>query len=90
MPTSSSTPRGVLGARCWFAARSTLPPGRNEPATQLFVAVLCATLYGITDEANQAFTPRRSRDVYDVLADAIGGMLGAIACVAIMSRRRAK
>jgi len=56
----------------------------------VFVAFLCTTLYGITDEAHQAFTPMRSPDPYDVLADAVGGLLGAIACVVFVSRRAKK
>ena len=75
----------VLGALCWFGARGTLP-ARHGPAAPVLVAFLGATLYGITDEAHQVFTPMRSPDAYDVLADAIGGMLGALACVAILSR----
>src|SRR3982751_3000052 len=52
-------------------------------------AVLIATLYGITDEAHQAFTPLCTRDPFDVAADAVGGLLGAIACVVIVSRKHA-
>jgi len=76
----------VLGALCWFGARGTLPPGRGR-AAQVTVAGLIAALYGVTDEAHQVFTPLRSPDPYDVVADAIGGMLGAIACVAIVARK---
>jgi VanZ family protein len=41
--------------------------------------------YGITDELHQLFTPHRSSDGHDVVADAAGGIVGAVACV--MSRR---
>jgi VanZ family protein len=77
----------VLGALCWRGARGTLPAGRG-PAAQVIVAVLITTLYGVTDEAHQSFTPQRTPDVYDVVADALGGLLGALACVAIVSRKR--
>ena len=79
----------VLGALCWFGARGTLPPGRG-PRAQVFVAFLCTTLYGVTDEAHQSFTPMRSPDAWDVLADAIGGLLGALGCVAFVSYRRVR
>jgi len=71
----------------WYGARGTLPPGRGA-AAQVFVAFFVAALYGATDEAHQAFTPQRSPDLYDVLADAVGGLSGALACVAIVARRR--
>jgi len=79
----------VLGALCWFGARGTLPHGRGA-IPQVIVAALITTLYGITDEAHQAFTPLRTPDPFDVVADAVGGLLGAIACVVIVSRKRAK
>ncbi|HMF44616.1 MAG TPA: VanZ family protein [Polyangia bacterium] len=77
----------TLGALCWYGARGTLPPGRGAPA-QVLVAFLVTALYGVTDEAHQAFTPLRSPDPYDVLADAVGGLAGALACVAIVARKR--
>ncbi len=91
MPTNSFTPESTrcLGALCWYGARGTLPHGRGALA-QVIVASLIATLYGITDEAHQAFTPLRNPDPFDVAADAVGGLLGAIACVVIVSRERAK
>lgn len=41
-----------------------------------FVAILLATLYGVTDEFHQLFVPGRSADRYDVLADCLGASLG--------------
>ena len=79
----------MLGALCWHGARGTLPHGRGARA-QVFVAALITALYGITDEAHQAFTPMRTPDPFDVVADAVGGLLGAVACVVIVSRKRAK
>lgn len=40
-------------------------------------AVLLATLYGLTDEWHQAYVPGRSSDALDMLADAVGAMLGS-------------
>ena len=36
------------------------------------MAVLLATLYGAFDEVHQAFTPDRSPDVRDLVADCLG------------------
>jgi VanZ family protein len=41
-----------------------------------FLAILLATLYGVTDEFHQLFVPGRSADRYDVLADCLGASLG--------------
>ncbi len=39
-------------------------------------AVLLSVLYGAFDEVHQSFTPGRSPDVRDLLADALGAALG--------------
>ncbi len=44
---------------------------------QLWLVVLLVVLYGISDEIHQYFVPGRTMDIYDVLADSIGGLLGA-------------
>jgi VanZ family protein len=80
---------GVLGALCWRALRATWARGRGR-GMQIIAAVAVTALYGITDELHQAFTPNRSPDPFDVIADAAGGLLGALVCVAILARRRAK
>ena len=76
----------VLGALCWHGARATSVRGRGH-LVQVSAAVTCAALYGITDELHQAFTPLRSPDPFDVIADAGGGLVGALVCVAIVSRK---
>ena len=47
----------VLGALCWYGARGTLPRVRG-PVHQVIAAGLITTLYGISDEMHQSFTPR--------------------------------
>ena len=42
-------------------------------------AVVLSTLYGVSDEVHQAFTPERTPDVRDLLADALGAALGVAA-----------
>jgi VanZ family protein len=80
---------GVLGALCWRAVRATWARGRGT-GMQIIGAAAVTGLYGITDELHQAFTPMRSPDPFDVIADVVGGLLGALVCVAILARRRAK
>ena len=40
------------------------------------IAIVLATLYGVTDEFHQLFVPGRSADPYDVLADCVGATIG--------------
>ena len=46
------------------------------------VAVLLASLYGITDEFHQAFVPMRTPDIADWGVDTLGALAGAIAWTA--------
>ena len=39
------------------------------------LSVMLTILYGISDEIHQSFVPLRCPDVYDVVADGIGGIL---------------
>ena len=65
----------VLGFLCFLAlARASL----QKTGVLVLVAGAIATLYGITDEIHQMFVPGRAADVRDVLADAVGGFLGAL------------
>ena len=70
----------VLGMLFWRSLRMSrgIPPLRAAA-----LAAVCATLYGITDEIHQIFTPLRSSDWRDALADAIGGTIGAFLLAAI-------
>ena len=53
--------------------------GRLRDVTwpRVAVAIVVATLYGVSDEFHQLFVPGRSADRYDVLADCVGATLGA-------------
>ena len=54
-------------------------PARITMATAL-VGVALTTAHGITVEMLQMFVPGRFADVNDVVADAIGGAVGAVVC----------
>jgi VanZ family protein len=73
----------VLGLVCGraLAATTGLAAGRR-----VALAFLLATAYGVTDELHQLFTPRRSCDWHDVVADAVGGLLGAVLAVTLARR----
>lgn len=43
------------------------------------LAVICACIYGITDELHQVIVPGRDASVGDLLADTLGAFLGSLA-----------
>lgn len=47
------------------------------------LAVVIATMYGVTDEIHQNFVPPRQMDAWDVSADAAGASLAALGCYAV-------
>jgi VanZ family protein len=66
---------GLLGLLCFRAFRRAAGPWAAERA--LVLAILSATLYGLSDELHQAFVPDRTADLFDLLADGIGAAAGA-------------
>lgn len=44
----------------------------------ILVASLGCLVYGASDEFHQSFVPHRSMDIFDLLADVLGGFLGGI------------
>ncbi len=67
---------GLLGALFLRAFRTFTI--KNNTVLILFLSILLSSLYGLSDEIHQSFVPHRSADVYDVLADTIGSVLGVI------------
>ena len=54
-------------------------------------ALITATLYGLSDEIHQIFVPGRQFCIYDLLADAIGAIMGVlIASILAMFLRKEK
>jgi VanZ family protein len=76
---------GVLSALFYRACRATWP-GRLSPVQVLAISVCFATLYGVSDEFHQAFVAARQADGYDVLADFVGSILGAVGYMAVTFR----
>ena len=59
-------------------------------AGRAWLAVLLASLYGVSDEAHQAFVPGRSADVGDWLADTVGALVAVTLLLYLRQRRRAR
>ena len=75
---------GILG---FLLARSILG-FQSSLSSKLLVglAVVLATVYGISDEVHQAFVPGRNASHWDVVADGLGGVIGAVLFVRIRGR----
>jgi VanZ family protein len=67
---------GFLAVLLYFASR------------RFWLAFLLTSLYGVSDEIHQYFTPGRSVDITDWVADTVGAAL-ALAVLWVVSRARA-
>jgi VanZ family protein len=77
---------GGLGLLLALALIASGLPAR--PA--LLAAIVCASVYGASDEIHQMFVANRSSDVRDWMADTCGGALGAGALGAALRGRGAR
>lgn len=74
---------GILAVLCYRAFRWAAGSAIARQAVVL--AVLTASVYGITDEVHQAFVPLRESSWQDWLADTIGAFIGAMSWRSIRS-----
>ncbi len=65
----------ILGALMYRACRHTSGGWIGRHA--LLAAVAGSALYGVSDETHQLFVPFREADVLDIVADTVGGSVGA-------------
>lgn len=65
----------LFGALIYRAARHGAGPWMAQHA--VLAAMAGAALYGVSDETHQLFVPFRQADMLDVLADTMGGTVGA-------------
>jgi VanZ family protein len=69
---------GAYGFLAFLAARNLKQEKPFFSRTKLRVmAILFATLYGLSDEIHQAFVPSRMASAGDFVADALGSIIGA-------------
>lgn len=69
----------VFAVLCWLMHVALLNQGiAIIKQYSLWIAMLFIMVYGLSDEYHQMFTPGRSTDPYDLLADSFGGMLYAM------------
>lgn len=66
----------VLGALCYRAFR--WGSGGQAASYALPLAIVAASLYGITDEVHQLFVPFRESSWQDWVADTTGAVIGAL------------
>jgi VanZ family protein len=69
---------GIFGVLCWLAHvafhhQSNFFLKRYA----LFVAIIFTVVFGMSDEFHQMFTPGRTADIFDLLADTVGGLVYA-------------
>ena len=67
---------GILSLLCYRAFRWAAGPAVARQAVML--AIVTASVYGLTDEVHQFFVPFRESSWLDWLADTIGAVIGAM------------
>ena len=75
---------GILALLCYRAFRRAAGPVVARQAAVL--AIVTASLYGITDEVHQSFVPLRDSSWQDWLADTIGAVVGVMSWRFIRSK----
>jgi VanZ family protein len=66
---------GVYGTLCWLAHIAFHFQGNvSLKRYSLLAAILFTMVFGMSDEFHQLFTPGRSADILDVVADTAGGL----------------
>ncbi len=50
----------------------------RQPKRLFWISFISAALYGVSDEIHQYFVPMRSADIFDLFADVIGSLCGAV------------
>lgn len=68
----------VFALLCWLTHVALFhQPYRGLRRYALLTAILFTVIFGMSDEYHQLFTPGRSSDLMDLLADTAGGLLYA-------------
>ncbi len=72
---------------CWTLSSVTLS---NKGIYKIILAIGIASLYGASDEFHQFFTPNRSVDIFDWLADTGGAITAGLIWYAVTAKRQVK
>jgi VanZ family protein len=67
----------AFGVLAFFSMGALRPAASGYRSAQVWFTVVLVTLYGLLDEFHQHYVPGRTVELYDALADAAGGLLGA-------------
>jgi len=67
----------VFGVLAFFGMGAMKPTTSGYRSSQVWFTVVLVALYGLLDEFHQYYVPGRTVELYDFLADAAGGLLGA-------------
>jgi VanZ family protein len=67
---------GILSLLCYRAFRWAAGPAIARQAVVL--AIVAASVYGLTDEVHQSFVPLRESSWKDWLADTVGAVIGTL------------
>ena len=62
---------------------------RHSPHLLMWLSILSASLYGISDEIHQYFVPFREADFFDGIADIIGAIIGVLVYQTWVVRKQA-
>lgn len=76
---------GLLASLIYFALEKS-----RVNFHPIFIPFLVAFLYGVSDEIHQYFVPGRNADVFDALANALGGFIFPLGIHAEKYRREIK
>lgn len=67
---------GVFGTLCWLAHIAFhYQPNIVLKKYSLLTAIFFTVVFGMSDEAHQMFTPGRTADIFDIVADTVGGLV---------------
>lgn len=77
---------GTLAVLLAHAVRGTWSHWRT--LSVFGIAALGATLWGLIDEIHQAFVPGRVADAQDLLADALGSVLGSTVYLLLIKQQK--
>jgi VanZ family protein len=76
---------GILG---FLVAGALLPAAQQTRRHHILMVVVLVAAYGVLDEIHQHFVPGRMPEVFDVLADVSGGLMGVWLFTQSLHKRR--